>query len=59
MIIESTLTPKQVDDVVLKIIKSKGLRLDEEIMIGVAPRRDWFHSPEKNVKNLNFYQIIG
>jgi nucleotide sugar dehydrogenase len=41
VIIESTLTPGTLDSLDLG-----GLA------VGVSPRRDWFHSPEKNLKNL-------
>ena len=41
VIIESTLTPNTLDE-----LDIEGLR------IGISPRRDWFHSPEKNLKNL-------
>lgn len=41
VIIESTLIPGTVEK-----MNTEGL------CISVAPRRDWFHSPEKNLKNL-------
>ncbi|MGK7346158.1 MAG: UDP binding domain-containing protein [Candidatus Nitrospinota bacterium M3_3B_026] len=41
VIIESTLTPGRIDRM-----------LTDGLNIGVAPRRDWFHSPDKNLKNL-------
>jgi UDP-N-acetyl-D-mannosaminuronate dehydrogenase len=52
MIIESTLTPKKTDELVIPILESAGLRVGRDIHVGVAPRRDWFISPEKNLKNL-------
>lgn len=42
VIIESTLIPGQLDTLDLG-----GLR------VGVAPRRDWFHSPDKNLRTLH------
>lgn len=41
VIVESTLIPGRLE------------RMDlGDLRIGVAPRRDWFHSPEKNLRNL-------
>lgn len=52
VIIESTLTPKDVKNIVLRIIRENGRQIGKDILVGVAPRRDWFHSPEKNICNL-------
>lgn len=41
VIIESTLIPGQLDTLDLG-----------KLRVGVAPRRDWFHSPDKNLRNL-------
>jgi UDPglucose 6-dehydrogenase len=41
VIIESTLIPGQLDTLELG-----------KLRVGVAPRRDWFHSPDKNLRNL-------
>jgi len=57
VIIESTLTPNRTNEVVISLLKGKGLRIGEDIHVGVAPRRDWFISPEKNLKNLP--RIVG
>lgn len=57
VIIESTLTPNRTDEVVIPLLKGKGLKIGEDIHVGVAPRRDWFISPEKNLKNLP--RIVG
>jgi UDP-N-acetyl-D-mannosaminuronate dehydrogenase len=57
MIIESTLTPKKTDELVIPILESAGLRVGRDIHVGVAPRRDWFISPEKNLKTLP--RIVG
>lgn len=42
VIIESTLIPGQLDTLDLGHLR-----------VGVAPRRDWFHSPDKNLKTLH------
>ncbi len=57
VIIESTLTPGRTDNVVIPIFEKAGLKVGKDILLGVAPRRDWFISPEKSLKNLP--RIIG
>jgi len=57
MIIESTLTPEKTDELVIPILESAGLRVGRDIHVGVAPRRDWFISPEKNLKTLP--RVVG
>ncbi len=57
VIIESTLTPNKTDDLVIPFLESAGLRVGDDIRVGVAPRRDWFISPDKNLKNLP--RIVG
>ena len=57
VIIESTLTPKKTDDVVIPIFEKNNLRVGRDVYLGVAPRRDWFISPEKNLKHLP--RIVG
>lgn len=52
VIIESTLTPNKTDTLVIPIFKKHGVEVGKDIMLGVAPRRDWFISPEKNLKTL-------
>ncbi|MBN1896567.1 MAG: nucleotide sugar dehydrogenase [Candidatus Aenigmarchaeota archaeon] len=52
VIVESTLTPGRSDEVVLPIFKKAGIKVGKDILYGVAPRRDWFVSPEKSLKNL-------
>jgi len=57
VIIESTLTPKKTDDLVIPILEEQGLRVGKDIHVGVAPRRDWFISPEKNLRTIP--RIVG
>jgi nucleotide sugar dehydrogenase len=57
VVIESTLTPNRTDEVVIPLLEQKGLRVGEDIHVGVAPRRDWFISPEKSLKTLS--RIVG
>jgi hypothetical protein len=57
IIIESTLTPGMFDDVVVGTLEKAGWKVGKDFLVGIAPRRDWFDSPEKNVKNLK--RVIG
>jgi len=52
VIIESTLTPGRSDEVVLPIFEKAGMKVGKDVLFGVAPRRDWFVSPEKSLKKL-------
>ncbi|MBP7216156.1 MAG: nucleotide sugar dehydrogenase [Candidatus Omnitrophica bacterium] len=57
VIIESTLTPNKVEQVVIPLFESKGLKVGKDILLGVAPRRDWFISPEKTLVTLP--RVVG
>jgi nucleotide sugar dehydrogenase len=57
VIIESTLTPNKTDKLVIPILEKEGLQVGKDIFLGVAPRRDWFISPEKNLRTLP--RIVG
>jgi nucleotide sugar dehydrogenase len=52
VIIESTLTPNKTDQLVIPTIQKNGLTVGKDMLLGVAPRRDWFISPEKNLRSL-------
>ncbi|UCD03059.1 MAG: hypothetical protein JSV63_00270, partial [Candidatus Aenigmatarchaeota archaeon] len=52
VIVESTLTPGRSDEIVLPILKEAGIEIGKDMLYGVAPRRDWFVSPEKSLKRL-------
>jgi nucleotide sugar dehydrogenase len=57
VIIESTLTPNKTDELVVPILEKQGLLVGKDVLLGVAPRRDWFISPEKNLRALP--RIVG
>lgn len=57
VIIESTLTPGRSNQIVIPILEEAGLKVGKDILLGVAPRRDWFISSDKSLKNLP--RIIG
>jgi nucleotide sugar dehydrogenase len=52
VIIESTMTPTSVDEVVIPLFEKNGLKVGKDILLGVAPRRDWFVSPDKSLEVL-------
>jgi nucleotide sugar dehydrogenase len=57
VVTESTLTPKKTDEVVIPIFEHNGIAVGKDVLVGVAPRRDWFISPEKSLKTLP--RIVG
>jgi nucleotide sugar dehydrogenase len=57
VIIESTLTPGLFDSIVLKTLADAGKSVGQDFLVGIAPRRDWFDSPEKSLKALA--RVIG
>jgi nucleotide sugar dehydrogenase len=57
VIIESTVTPNRIDDIVIPIIKDHGLEVGTDILLGVAPRRDWFAEPERTLVTLP--RVVG
>ncbi len=57
IIIESTLTPNATEQIIIPAFAKKGMKVGKDILVGVAPRRDWFISPEKSLKNLP--RVVG
>ncbi|RLG57820.1 MAG: hypothetical protein DRN83_00805 [Hadesarchaea archaeon] len=57
IIIESTITPDRVEKVVFPIMEKHGIKIGKDMLLGVAPRRDWFVSPEKTLKTLP--RVVG
>lgn len=57
IIIESTLTPNTTEQIIIPAFEKKGMKVGRDILVGVAPRRDWFISPEKNLRNLP--RVVG
>ena len=46
VIIESTLTPGTTDKFVIPLFEAAGLTVGEDVLLGCAPRRDWFSSAD-------------
>lgn len=57
VIIESTLTPNTTGKTIVPTFENKGMKVGKDILVGVAPRRDWFISPEKSLKALP--RVVG
>ena len=53
IIVESTLAPKLSDKKIIPFFKKRKLKLGQDILFSVAPRRDWFIEGAKNLKNLD------
>ena len=57
VIIESTIQPTWIDTVVLPKLLASGLQPGVDVLVGAAPRRDWFSGSEHNLENLP--RIVG
>jgi len=53
IIVESTLAPKVSDKKIIPFLKKKKLQIGKDILLSVAPRRDWFIEGVKNLENLD------
>jgi nucleotide sugar dehydrogenase len=57
LIVESTLTPTAADKIVIPLFREHGLEVGKDILLGVAPRRDWFTSADKSLPKLP--RVVG
>lgn len=57
VLIESTIQPMWIDTVVLPKLLASGLQPGVDVLVGAAPRRDWFSGSEHNLENLP--RIVG
>jgi nucleotide sugar dehydrogenase len=55
--VESTILPSWVKDVVVAGLESEGLRVGEDVLVGAAPRRDWFNGADYTIETLP--RIVG
>jgi len=53
VIVESTLAPKVSDKKIIPFLKKKKLIIGKNILLSIAPRRDWFIEGGKNLENLD------
>lgn len=52
IIIESTLTPGTLEKNIVPFLHNQNIDIGSDIILAIAPRRDWFISQDKNLKNL-------
>ncbi|GAC1467684.1 MAG: nucleotide sugar dehydrogenase [Chloroflexota bacterium] len=57
IVIESTIQPTWIDTVVLPKLHASGLRPGVDVLVGAAPRRDWFSGGQHTLENLP--RIVG
>ena len=57
VMIESTLTAGTTDKIVIPEFERENVRVGTDVEIGVAPRRDWFGTSDKNLYNLP--RVVG
>jgi len=53
VVIESTLTPGTTDNLILPILADHDLEIGRDLLLGIAPRRDWFVAPDKTLRTLD------
>jgi len=53
VVIESTMTPGTTDKLVIPLFQSHGLIVGQDLLLGVAPRRDWFVAKGQSLRNLD------
>ena len=55
--VESTILPTWVDDIVVAGLEAEGLTVGEDVLVGAAPRRDWFNGATYTIETLP--RIVG
>jgi nucleotide sugar dehydrogenase len=55
--IESTILPSWIDGIVIPALRAEGLTVGSDILVGAAPRRDWFNGADFTIKTLP--RIVG
>ena len=55
--IESTILPSWVEDIARRSLKREGLELGVDVLLGAAPRRDWFNGATYTIETLP--RIVG
>jgi nucleotide sugar dehydrogenase len=57
VIVESTLSAGQCDEVLVSTLQKSGRRIPKDFLVAVAPRRDWFDNPGLNVHTIP--RVVG
>jgi nucleotide sugar dehydrogenase len=55
--IESTILPRWLKEVVLPALRAEGLEVGRDVLVGAAPRRDWFNGADYTIETLP--RIVG
>jgi len=55
--IESTILPSWIQEVVVPALSAEGLTVGEDVLVGAAPRRDWFNGADYTIETLP--RIVG
>ena len=53
VIVESTLTPGTTDAKIVPLFEKAGIKIGTDILLGIAPRRDWFVDDTKALTDLD------
>ena len=53
IIVESTLAPKVTDQKIIPFFKKRKMIVGKNLLLSIAPRRDWFIEGGKNLENLD------
>ncbi len=57
LVVESTIVPSWLDEIVLPLVARSGLELGRDVHVGAAPRRDWFSGEEHTLRTLP--RVVG
>jgi len=57
LIVESTIVPSWIDEIVLPALARHGLELGRDVYVGAAPRRDWFSGEEYTLRTMP--RVVG
>jgi nucleotide sugar dehydrogenase len=57
IIVESTIQPTWIDTVILPLLHASALQPGRDVLVGAAPRRDWFSGGEHTLETLP--RIVG
>ena len=55
--IESTILPHWIDSIVIPALEAEGLTVGRDVLVGAAPRRDWFNGEDYTIETLP--RIVG
>ncbi len=53
LVVESTVTPGTTERVLLPVLERHGLEVDRDVLLALAPRRDWFTAEQGSLRTLD------